>query len=92
MAIQYNEGKNEQQCKIQISIKLIFYQAWNVNWGIKCMMIQFQNENVVFSCQSADCKVVHEFIGGYIFMSMRSKETNQTLNEELFHKLTGGWV
>lgn len=67
-------------------------KAWNVNWGIKCMMIQFQNENVVFSCLSSDCKVVHEFIGGYIFMSMRSKETNQTLNEEMFHKLTGGWV
>ncbi|EDW78905.1 uncharacterized protein Dwil_GK11417 [Drosophila willistoni] len=66
-------------------------KAWNVNWGIKCMMIQFHDENVVFSCQSADCKVVHEFIGGYIFMSMRSKENNQTLNEEMFHKLTGGW-
>ncbi|EDW04575.1 GH25291, partial [Drosophila grimshawi] len=66
-------------------------KAWNVNWGIKCMMIQFNDENVVFSCHSADCKVVHEFIGGYIFMSMRSKDINQTLNEELFHKLTGGW-
>ncbi|XP_023177123.1 unc-112-related protein [Drosophila hydei] len=66
-------------------------KAWNVNWGIKCMMIQFNDENVVFSCHSADCKVVHEFIGGYIFMSMRSKDNNQTLNEELFHKLTGGW-
>uniref|UniRef100_A0A1A9X0J0 PH domain-containing protein n=1 Tax=Glossina brevipalpis TaxID=37001 RepID=A0A1A9X0J0_9MUSC len=67
-------------------------KAWNVNWGIKCMMIQFHDENVVFSCLSADCKVVHEFIGGYIFMSMRSKENNQTLNEEMFHKLTGGWI
>ncbi|XP_013115842.1 unc-112-related protein [Stomoxys calcitrans] len=67
-------------------------KAWNVNWGIKCMMIQFHDENVVFSVLSADCKVVHEFIGGYIFMSMRSKENNQTLNEEMFHKLTGGWV
>ena len=67
------------------------FQAWNVNWEIKCMMIQFQEENIMFSCQSADCKVVHEFIGGYIFMSMRSKDANQTLNEELFHKLTGGW-
>ncbi|EDW73509.1 uncharacterized protein Dwil_GK17582 [Drosophila willistoni] len=66
-------------------------KAWNVNWNIKCMMIQFQNENLVFSCHSADCKVVHEFIGGYIFMSMRSKDNNQTLNDELFHKLTGGW-
>lgn len=69
-----------------------FAQAWNVNWEVKCMMIQFHDESIVFSCLSSDCKVVHEFIGGYIFMSMRSKESNQTLNEEMFHKLTGGWV
>ena len=43
-------------------------------------------------CLSADCKVIHEFIGGYIFLSMRSKESNQQLNQELFHKLTGGWA
>lgn len=66
-------------------------KAWNVNWEIKCMMIQFQDESIVFSCLSADCKIIHEFIGGYIFMSMRSKDNNQVLNEELFHKLTSGW-
>lgn len=56
------------------------------------MMTQFEDTNIIFSCLSADCKVVHEFIGGYIFLSMRSKEASQTLNEELFHKLTGGWT
>ncbi|XP_060536179.1 unc-112-related protein-like [Cylas formicarius] len=66
-------------------------KAWNVNWEIKHMMVQFEEENIVFSCLSADCKVVHEFIGGYIFLSTRSKDASQTLNEELFHKLTGGW-
>ncbi|XP_054154484.1 unc-112-related protein-like [Oppia nitens] len=67
-------------------------KAWNVNWEVKQMLVQFEEEDVVFSCHSADCKVVHEFIGGYIFLSMRSKDQNQTLNEELFHKLTGGWI
>lgn len=67
-------------------------QAWNVNWKAKHMMTQFEDTNIIFSCLSADCKVVHEFIGGYIFLSMRSKEASQTLNEELFHKLTGGWT
>nr|CAD7458813.1 unnamed protein product [Timema tahoe] len=66
-------------------------KAWNVNWEVKHMMVQFEEANIIFSCLSADCKVIHEFIGGYIFLSMRSKEANQTLNEELFHKLTGGW-
>ncbi|EFA07132.1 unc-112-related protein isoform X1 [Tribolium castaneum] len=65
--------------------------AWNVNWEVKHMMIQFEDCNIMFSCSSADCKVVHEFIGGYIFLSTRSKDASQTLNEELFHKLTGGW-
>ena len=33
------------------------------------MMIQFDDDkNVIFNCLSADCKVVHEFIGGYIFL------------------------
>ncbi|KAJ8985897.1 hypothetical protein NQ317_010653 [Molorchus minor] len=66
-------------------------KAWNVNWENKHMMVQFEEENIVFSCLCADCKVVHEFIGGYIFLSTRSKDASQTLNEELFHKLTGGW-
>ncbi|XP_064484884.1 unc-112-related protein-like [Ornithodoros turicata] len=67
-------------------------KAWNVNWEVKQMMVQFEEDaHIAFSCLSADCKTVHEFIGGYIFLSMRSKDQNQALNEELFHKLTGGW-
>ncbi|TNN35917.1 Fermitin family 1 [Liparis tanakae] len=49
-----------------------------------------QNVSMAFCCLSCDCKVVHEFIGGYIFLSTRSKDQNETLDEELFHKLTGG--
>jgi len=68
-------------------------KAWNVNWETGYMMIQLGSaDNIIFQCLSADCKVVHEFIGGYIFMSMRSKESNQALNSELFHKLTQGWT
>lgn len=55
------------------------------------MAIEFEgNVNIAFGCVTADCKIVHEFIGGYIFMSTRSREKSDTLNEELFHKLTGG--
>ena len=72
---------------------VVVFQAWNVNWETGYMMIQLGNEeNVIFQCVSAECKVLHEFIGGYIFLSMRSKDSNQILNEELFHKLTGGWT
>ncbi|KAG5846356.1 hypothetical protein ANANG_G00114060 [Anguilla anguilla] len=66
-------------------------KQWNVNWEIRQVAIEFdQNVSVAFSCQSCDCKVVHEYIGGYIFLSTRSKDQNESLDEELFHKLTGG--
>ena len=52
------------------------------------MMIQLgDGKNVIFKTLSAECKVVHEFIGGYIFLSMRTKDGNQQLDQELFHKL-----
>ncbi|XP_062844471.1 fermitin family homolog 3 [Trichomycterus rosablanca] len=66
-------------------------KQWNVNWDIKQVAIEFNgNVNVAFTCVTANCKIVHEYIGGYIFMSTRNREQNDTLNEELFHKLTGG--
>uniref|UniRef100_A0A3Q3VVI9 PH domain-containing protein n=1 Tax=Mola mola TaxID=94237 RepID=A0A3Q3VVI9_MOLML len=66
-------------------------KQWNVNWEIRQVTIEFdQNVSIAFCCVSCDCKVVHEFIGGYIFLSTRSKDQNETLDEDLFHKLTGG--
>lgn len=66
-------------------------RQWNVNWDIKQVAIEFDgNVNIAFSCVTADCKIVHEYIGGYIFMSTRGRDQSDTLNEELFHKLTGG--
>ncbi|KAM6953270.1 fermitin family homolog 3b [Aplochiton taeniatus] len=66
-------------------------RQWNVNWDIRQVAIEFDGHiNIAFSCVTADCKIVHEFIGGYIFMSTRSREQSDKLNEELFHKLTGG--
>ncbi|CAJ0569841.1 unnamed protein product, partial [Mesorhabditis spiculigera] len=66
-------------------------KKWHVNWEIRHLKVQFNEEDIEFKPLSADCKVVHEFIGGYIFVSMRSKEQSQTLNEEMFQQLTGGW-
>lgn len=67
-------------------------KSWHVNWEVRHVILEFEGETLTFACLSADCKVVHEYIGGYIFLSMRSSDKNQTLNEELFHKLTGGWA
>ncbi|KAG8583950.1 hypothetical protein GDO81_008604 [Engystomops pustulosus] len=66
-------------------------KQWNVNWEIQQVAMEFDpNIAIAFTCQSASCKVIHEYIGGYIFLSTRSKDQNETLDEELFHKLTGG--
>ncbi|NXR33516.1 FERM1 protein, partial [Zosterops hypoxanthus] len=66
-------------------------KQWNVNWEIRQVAIEFdQNVSIAFTCLSADCKIIHECIGGYIFLSTRSKDHSETLDEELFHKLTGG--
>uniref|UniRef100_A0ABM5F4J8 Fermitin family homolog 3 n=1 Tax=Pogona vitticeps TaxID=103695 RepID=A0ABM5F4J8_9SAUR len=66
-------------------------RQWNVNWDIRQVAIEFDEHiNVAFSCVSAGCKIVHEYIGGYIFLSTRSADKSQKLDEELFHKLTGG--
>ncbi|EDO36565.1 predicted protein [Nematostella vectensis] len=66
-------------------------RAWNVNWETREMIVQCEDEMIAFNCVSADIKAVHEFIGGYIFLSMR-KDVNQPPSDELFYKLTGGWV
>ncbi|XP_067844501.1 fermitin family homolog 1 [Heptranchias perlo] len=66
-------------------------KQWNVNWEIRQVEIEFdQSVAIALTCLNADCKIVHEYIGGYIFLSTRSKDQNETLDEELFHKLTGG--
>uniref|UniRef100_A0A915J9Z4 PH domain-containing protein n=1 Tax=Romanomermis culicivorax TaxID=13658 RepID=A0A915J9Z4_ROMCU len=65
-------------------------KTWRFS-GVKKWHIQTDEGEIEFSCLSADCKIVHEFIGGYIFLSLRSKDQNHVLNEELFHQLTGGW-
>uniref|UniRef100_A0A4W4G068 PH domain-containing protein n=1 Tax=Electrophorus electricus TaxID=8005 RepID=A0A4W4G068_ELEEL len=68
-------------------------RQWNVNWDIRQVAIEFDgNINIAFSCVTADCKIVHEYIGGYIFMLTRVRNPSNTVNEELFLKLTGGWV
>uniref|UniRef100_A0A8C1QLP6 Fermitin family member 2 n=1 Tax=Cyprinus carpio TaxID=7962 RepID=A0A8C1QLP6_CYPCA len=64
-------------------------KQWNVNWEIKMVTVEFADEpSLAFICAEVDCKVVHEFIGGYIFLSTRAKDQNESLDEEMFYKLT----
>ena len=69
----------------------------NRDWrALLCVLqvtVEFADEpSLSFICAEVDCKVVHEFIGGYIFLSTRAKDQNESLDEEMFYKLTSGWV
>ncbi|XP_056657504.1 fermitin family homolog 3 [Monodelphis domestica] len=66
-------------------------RQWNVNWDIRQVAIEFDEHiNVAFSCVSAGCRIVHEYIGGYIFLSTRERARGEELDEDLFLQLTGG--
>lgn len=74
---------------------LEFY--WDLQFFVSLSLFQvtveFADEvRLSFICTEVDCKVVHEFIGGYIFLSTRAKDQNESLDEEMFYKLTSGWV
>ena len=61
-------------------------QSWNVNWETKQFEILFDNEQLVFLCLSCDSKILHEFIGAYIFLSLRNEDNIP--NDDMFYKLT----
>ncbi|XP_020368662.1 fermitin family homolog 2 isoform X4 [Rhincodon typus] len=68
-------------------------KQWNVNWEIKMVTVEFADDiRLSFICGDIDCKIVHEFIGGYIFLSTRAKDQNESLDEDMFFKLTSGWM
>eukprot|EP00117_Sycon_ciliatum_P046740 scpid12531/ scgid33449/ Fermitin family homolog 1; Kindlin-1; Unc-112-related protein 1 len=65
-------------------------RTWDINWEIKEMRVDHEDGTFSFTCSSSHLKILHEFIGGYIFMSMR-KDVHEAVNAESFLKLTGGW-
>ncbi|KAJ7427392.1 fermitin family 2-like protein [Willisornis vidua] len=83
-----------------IEAKMRFIQAWQslpefgiTHFNARLVTVEFADDvRVSFICTEVDCKVVHEFIGGYIFLSTRAKDQNESLDEEMFYKLTSGWV
>lgn len=64
-------------------------KSWNVNWESKQMRVDHeQDSRIAFQCLSADLKVVHEFIGANIWLSLRKED--EPLDVSMFVKLTGG--
>lgn len=63
---------------------------WNVNWETRELIIGMEDELIQMACLTCDCKIVHEYIGGSIFLALRKQDKNQVLDMDMFMKLTGG--
>lgn len=70
-------------------------KSWNVNWDTKQFDIVFDDGELTFMCLNCDARILHEFIGGYIYLSLRqtpksdsSATSTGLVNEEMFFKLT----
>lgn len=72
-------------------------RSWNVNWDKHLVTIEFDDETVQFlPVHGTDSKCIHEFIGAYIFLAMRStaimSDKNDLLRQELlFQQLTAAY-
>ncbi|CAF0993378.1 unnamed protein product [Adineta steineri] len=73
-------------------------RSWNVNWENKLVTIEFDGETIHFlPLYGIESKCIHEFIGAYIFLAMRSTATmsdnNDLLQQEtLFQRLTAAYM
>ena len=89
------------QTELLRSIQYSALRGWSLKWQAGMLELdvdrglgaavagETQKPSVVrLQCVSADARILNEFIGGYIFLSLRSSERSQTLDEELFYKLT----
>ncbi len=71
-------------------------KTWNVNWEINEFEFSFDDESLEFKCLSCDAKILHEFIGGYIYLSIRpdpkkyidNNNSRSNFNEDMFFRLT----
>ncbi|XP_064293509.1 fermitin family homolog 3-like [Phalacrocorax carbo] len=64
-------------------------RQWNVNWDTQQVTLELEGEvTLALGVLSAPCRVLHEFLGGYLCLGGR--QPGQPLDLRLFHKLTGG--
>ncbi|CAM4941863.1 unnamed protein product [Rotaria socialis] len=73
-------------------------RSWNINWQNKLLNIEFDGETIEFlPLYDTDSKCIHEFIGAYIFLAMRStaklSDNDDPLKQEtLFQQLTAAYI
>ncbi|CAF1166593.1 unnamed protein product [Rotaria sordida] len=72
--------------------------SWKVNWENKLLTIEFDGETIEFlPLYDINSKCIHEFIGAYIFLAMRSTikmsdNDNSLQQEKLFQQLTAAYT
>ena len=63
-------------------------KSWNVNWESTQFEVIFDEDLLVFTCVNCNARILHEFIGAYIYLSMRSHDKSATLDDDMFFQLT----
>ncbi|XP_067939414.1 fermitin family homolog 2-like [Watersipora subatra] len=81
---------NPKTSEVTKTYRFSTMSSWSVHWENREVIVDFEEEKLAIKPLSADCKIFHEFLGGYIYLSMRSQDKNETLNEDMFYKLTSG--
>ncbi|KAI6657587.1 Fermitin [Oopsacas minuta] len=62
-------------------------ERWKINWKTREMRVIHEEGDFGFTCLSCDPTVVHEFIGGNVFLFLRD-DPHTPLNLEVFQQLT----
>ncbi|XP_074427674.1 fermitin family homolog 3-like, partial [Larus michahellis] len=64
-------------------------RQWNVNWDSQQVTLELEGEvTLALGVLSAPCRVLHEFLGGYLCLGGR--RPGQPLDQRLLEQLTGG--
>ncbi|XP_040437402.1 fermitin family homolog 3-like isoform X1 [Falco naumanni] len=64
-------------------------RQWNVNWDTQQVTLELEGQvTLALAPRSAPCRVLHEFLGGYLCLAGR--QPGQPLDLRLFQQLTGG--
>lgn len=64
-------------------------KTWSVNWDTKQFNVEFDDETLYFQCLlNLNPKILNEFIGAYIFLSLRTNTNESNFNHDLFFELT----
>lgn len=62
-------------------------KQWSINWSNKTQVLKFNDEVIQISLPENDISILHEYIGGHVFLHLR-KNSADILDTAMWSKLT----